>query len=76
MVQELYADSLACEQGKKESENGRTEERSCRRGMQVRLHHQRELPLQSVHLQELQLLRSGPKHPRQKSRVPLSKEQA
>jgi hypothetical protein len=54
MVRKLYGDSLASEQHKKETENGHSEEPGY--GVQVRLHHHWRMPLQSLHLQELQLL--------------------
>jgi hypothetical protein len=55
MVRTLYGDSLTWEQRKRRLENGQSKERKSRADLHLRLQHERGLPLQSLHLQELQL---------------------
>lgn len=56
MVQRLYGDSLASEQWKKEKKDGRSEQQEGREDLHLRPHQEWRLPLQSLHVQELQLL--------------------
>src|SRR5947209_10729844 len=63
MVRRLYGDSLASEQPKKETNNDHPEERQGRAELELRLCDRRRLPLQPVHVQELQLLTPGLRAP-------------